>query len=85
VYRSKAWAAVKPVVLERDAWVCKIGLPGCKTVATSVDHIVELEDGGEPFALENLQAACISCNVAKGNKARRARKYGRTAGSTREW
>lgn len=84
-YRSKAWRAVRVVVLERDGYVCKIGLPGCKGAADTVDHVVELADGGAPFDPDNLVAACISCNVAKGNKARRARKYGRTAGSVRPW
>ena len=84
-YRTKTWKNVRLAVLERDGYVCKIGLPGCERVATSADHIVELEDGGEPFALENLQAACLRCNVAKGNKARGARKHGRERGSVRQW
>jgi 5-methylcytosine-specific restriction endonuclease McrA len=56
-------------ILERDGYKCQLGLPGCKMVATEVDHIVNWRRGGssEP---ENLQASCGSCNRAKGNVER---------------
>ena len=84
VYRSATWRAVRLAVLERDGRVCMIRLPGCMVAATAVDHIVELEDGGAPYAMENLQAACRPCNTAKRNRslARRARR-GREA--VRQW
>lgn len=84
-YVGRRWRTVRRQVLVRDAYVCKIGLPGCRGVADSVDHRIELEDGGAALDLSNLQAACLSCNVAKGNKARGARKRGREAGTVREW
>jgi hypothetical protein len=43
------WRAVRKRVLVRDRYQCQIGLPGCKGRANSVDHIVELADGGAPF------------------------------------
>jgi 5-methylcytosine-specific restriction endonuclease McrA len=50
-------------------------------IANSVDHIVEIEDGGAAFDEPNLQASCVSCNTSKRNRehARRAR------GSVRNW
>lgn len=43
--------------------------PFCNHCGTAddltVDHIIELEDGGEPYALDNLQVLCRSCNTRK--------------------
>jgi len=40
-------------------------MAGCTEVATTVDHIVSRMDNGSD-ALDNLQAACSSCNQRKG-------------------
>ena len=76
IYQSAAWRAVRRRVLERDGKVCQIRLPGCRGVATAVDHIVELDDGGAELDPGNLQAACVPCNTAKRNRrvAQRARR-----------
>ena len=79
VYKSRAWLAVRPVVLERDRWLCQIRLPGCKERATAVDHIIELSAGGDPYDLSNLQAACGPCNSSK------ARRRAKSRGSVRVW
>jgi hypothetical protein len=42
--------------------------------------VVELEAGGAPYALSNLQAACASCNTAKRNQ-----RKARDAKGEREW
>jgi 5-methylcytosine-specific restriction endonuclease McrA len=55
--------------LARDGFVCQIRLAACRGRADSVDHIVELEDGGSPYSLSNLQAACRSCNASKRNRS----------------
>jgi 5-methylcytosine-specific restriction endonuclease McrA len=73
VYRSRAWQAVRKRVLARDGYECQIRLPKCRGRATAVDHRVELEDGGAPFDLSNLQAACVSCNASKRNSSLAAR------------
>jgi 5-methylcytosine-specific restriction enzyme A len=73
VYRSRAWQAVRRQVLARDGYQCRIRLGGCRGRADSVDHIVELEDGGSAYALSNLQSCCRSCNVAKRNRSVAAR------------
>jgi 5-methylcytosine-specific restriction endonuclease McrA len=38
-----------------------------------VDHIVEVEDGGKPFSLDNLLTRCRSCHKVKTAAARKAR------------
>lgn len=81
IYRTAAWRAVRRRVLDRDGRSCQIGLSGCLGVATAVDHVIELQDGGEPFAPENLVACCMPCNTAKRNRrvAQKAR------GGLRQW
>ena len=50
------------MVLERDGWRCQ----GCgRAGRLEVDHIVALEDGGDPWAFDNLQALCKACHQAK--------------------
>lgn len=38
------------------------------TEGLTLDHIIPLSKGGDPFARENLTTLCISCNSSKGNK-----------------
>jgi 5-methylcytosine-specific restriction protein A len=61
--------AVRRRVLERDGWRCRLGFLGCAGAADSVDHIIELADGGAEFDEGNLQAVCRRCNSVKGNRA----------------
>jgi 5-methylcytosine-specific restriction enzyme A len=84
VYRSRAWQAVRRQVLARDGYQCQIRLGACRGRADSVDHIVELDDGGSAYALSNLQACCASCNTAKRNRAVAARAK-RGAVRRRRW
>jgi 5-methylcytosine-specific restriction endonuclease McrA len=50
---SKAWRRVRARVLERDAGVCQLRLPGCKLVADEVDHVVPSELGGALYDEDN--------------------------------
>jgi 5-methylcytosine-specific restriction endonuclease McrA len=68
VYRTQGWKYVRGVVLRRDRYECQIGLPRCAGRANAVDHIVGLQDGGAPYALDNLRAACKHCNMSKRNR-----------------
>jgi 5-methylcytosine-specific restriction protein A len=82
IYRTRQWQSVRKQVLSRDLRQCQIRGPRCRGTANVVDHIIELEDGGAPYLLSNLQAACASCNASKRNSslARRAKGRGR-----RQW
>jgi HNH endonuclease len=57
------------IVLARDGFACQIRLPACRRRPDTVDHVVELDEGGALYALSNLQAACRSCNTAKRNRS----------------
>ena len=56
------WGKVRLQVLERDSWRCqKCGKAG----RLEADHRIPLEDGGALYDLDNLQALCRSCHIAK--------------------
>jgi len=76
-YFGVAYEPIKRlVVYDRDAWTCQ--LCGCKTKkenkgkqhdrAPTLDHIVPLSLGGS-HTYDNVQTACLSCNVKKSNKS----------------
>ena len=75
--RNRDWGHVRTLVLFRDGYECQIRGSRCTGVATEVDHIVPLEQGGEPLDPANLRAACRPCNAAGGavvtNRKRRRR------------
>lgn len=56
--------ALRRVVLARDAYRCQLKLPGCTTIATTVDHIRSREVAGD--GEDNLRAACAWCNMSRG-------------------
>ena len=62
---TQRWKDVRKQVLARDQRVCFY----CGDEnANTVDHIVPLVDGGDPYNTENLCCACTRCNSAKGRK-----------------
>jgi 5-methylcytosine-specific restriction endonuclease McrA len=64
------WRKIRAQILERDNHTCTIGAPNCTTIATEVDHIVALRDGGARLDPTNLRASCKQCNVARANTQR---------------
>jgi 5-methylcytosine-specific restriction endonuclease McrA len=63
VYKTRRWRSVRHECLVGNP-TCQIR-EACDAMATEVDHIVPLSEGGEPFDLENLQSACKSCHAVK--------------------
>ena len=55
------WRRLRRQVLEVANWRCT----ECNRYGNEVDHIVPLHRGGEPWALDNLQALCRACHIAK--------------------
>ena len=47
---------------------------GIVTPAQVADHIIEIEDGGAPYDINNTQSLCIRCNTKKGAAAKRVRE-----------
>jgi 5-methylcytosine-specific restriction protein A len=56
IYNSKRWATTRSSVLFSHP------LCPCGAIATDVHHIVDLEQGGDPWARANLQALCHPCH-----------------------
>lgn len=59
IYNSKRWKMLRRRRLFLDP------LCSCGEIATDVDHITPIEEGGEPFGLENTQSLCKSCHSVK--------------------
>ena len=61
-FGSRRWARVRRLVLDAAGWRCKsCGRAG----RLEVDHLTPISRGGDPFAIDNLQALCRCCHVAK--------------------
>jgi 5-methylcytosine-specific restriction protein A len=61
------WRRVRLAVLARDQYLCQIRTHCGGELATEVDHIRPVSEYPEGrLDPENLQAACKSCNSAKG-------------------
>ena len=61
--RTGEWSTVRGLVLQRDEERCQY----CGEPAGHVDHIIPVCQGGTD-EMENLAAACASCNLKKGGR-----------------
>ena len=68
------WRRLRPQILERDGYLCRVRGPKCEGKATEVDHIIPWQDGGALYEPSNLRAACNWCNVWRAN--RQKARYG---------
>lgn len=59
------WRQVRHAVLVRDQHQCQIAGTNCVGVATHVDHVVPISEGGHRLDMANLRAACSVCNLAR--------------------
>lgn len=67
---ASKWRKARSQALARSGGVCEIRTASvCTGVATEVDHIVPLSQGGHPLDLENLRASCRQCNNDRNAKS----------------
>ena len=59
VYKTKRWRVLRRQRLYLDS------LCPCGAIATDVDHITPIRDGGAPYDLGNTQSLCHSCHAKK--------------------
>lgn len=71
---GRPWRRIRERVLERDCYLCQpCKRKGGLTLATEVDHIVNVAQGGTDDET-NLQSICGTCHEAKTqSEARQAR------------
>lgn len=62
-YSSAEWMALRDQVRREARWMCQV--PGCTNRGHTVDHIVELKDGGAPLDRANLNLKCSACHQKK--------------------
>lgn len=68
-YLNSFWhTKVRPAILARDGYRCRIRGQGCTGEATEVDHIVPPAKGGAVYDPTNLRAACKPCNSSKSDR-----------------
>jgi hypothetical protein len=70
-YSSAAWIALRDAERAAAGGVCRT--PGCGKPGHTVDHTVEIRDGGARLDPRNARLLCQSCHILKTNAARRAR------------
>lgn len=62
IYNTKRWQILRRSVLFNHP------LCPCGEIATDVDHINPIEQGGDAWSRQNLQALCHSCHSIKTNR-----------------
>lgn len=78
-YHTTAWATLR-AAYRSDHPLCEMCLKENRvTEADVVDHIVEIADGGEPLAWDNLQSLCHACHNRKTRQEREKRKTSQNA------
>lgn len=70
IYRTRRWQLLRRRVLYEQP-ICA----GCDNeLAVDVDHIIAIEDGGAPWARNNLQGLCVPCHSRKTRREQLARR-----------
>ena len=72
IYGLKRWRILRRSILAKHP-LCQH--EGCGELATDVDHIVAIEDGGDPWNPEGLQSLCRRHHSAKTAREVRERVY----------
>lgn len=68
IYNTKRWAIIRRAVLNAEPFCRMCAERGVETLATEVDHIVPLANGGDPYSLANLQPLDHHCHSVKTRK-----------------
>ena len=80
-----AWARIRLQILERDRYRCYS--PGCAALATTVDHIVPVEEAPH-LRLEpsNLRASCVKHNFGRvSSRLAAMARINRMQATVRNW
>ncbi len=80
-YQGTAWSTLRSAVLMRDKYLCQDRFrKGSHTPATEVDHVAEIQDGGDEFDEANCLSTCSECHLEKTRLWRAIRRRVREVG-----
>lgn len=63
VYTSRRWKGLRTLVFKQQGGKCAV--PDCYNLATDLDHVTPLRDGGDPYDRANLQGLCKKHHSSK--------------------
>lgn len=64
IYNSARWQRLRLFKLRMNP-LCEYCPAGRQWVATEVDHLKAISDGGAPFDLANMRSCCVHCHNQK--------------------
>lgn len=74
IYKSSRWKHLRKAKLALNP-LCEDHLLSDRAVpAQMVDHMTEIEDGGDPWSMNNLRSLCNACHNSKTSRVRQKRK-----------
>lgn len=65
IYKTARWQKLRLHKLALNPWCEECDKKGIVMVATDVDHIAPIVDGGAHYDLANLQSLCHACHSRK--------------------
>ena len=69
VYSTYRWKKLRKAKATLNPMCEHCASRGVYKLVEEVDHIIEIEDGGEMWDINNLQSLCKPCHIVKTNKA----------------
>ena len=70
VYDEAVWQRLRRAILSKNPLCVYCQKAGRNEVATDVDHILAIVNGGRKYHVDNLQPLCKRCNSVKGARER---------------
>ncbi len=67
-YQSSPWRRLRLMQLQRSPICEECARNGVTTLAKVADHIIPINQGGEPLDIENLQSLCHACHNRKSGR-----------------
>jgi len=64
-YDTTRWRSIRDRVIATQPLCLHCEAKGLTVIATQVDHIIPIVDGGNPTSMDNLQPLCATCHSRK--------------------
>ena len=74
IYKSTRWTKLRAALIRQQPLCQHCAVYGIVTPGKIVDHIVEIEDGGAIWDIDNLEFLCAPCHNTKTAKEAIKRK-----------